>query len=58
MPTYEYACQTCRKKVSLFFLSIKRAQEETPRCPDCNGEKLGPAGVALHGREVPRNVPG
>jgi putative FmdB family regulatory protein len=40
MPTYEYACQTCRKKVSIFFLSIKRAQEETPRCPECNGEKL------------------
>jgi len=40
MPTYEYACQDCRKKVSLFFLSIRQAEEEKPECPLCKGTNL------------------
>ena len=40
MPTYEYACSGCRKRVSLFFLSIRRAEEEKPRCPACGGTDL------------------
>jgi putative FmdB family regulatory protein len=40
MPTYEYFCEGCKKRVSLFFLSIRQAQEQPPRCPSCEGSKL------------------
>src|SRR5579862_2349295 len=40
MPIYEYSCQTCRKRVSVFFLSITRAQEDQPVCPECGGQQL------------------
>ncbi|MBI4736129.1 MAG: zinc ribbon domain-containing protein, partial [candidate division NC10 bacterium] len=40
MPTYEYSCEDCGKRVNIFFLSIKKAQEEAPRCPACGGGKL------------------
>jgi putative FmdB family regulatory protein len=40
MPIYEYICFDCRKRVSLFFRSMRAAAEESPRCPDCEGERL------------------
>jgi putative FmdB family regulatory protein len=40
MPIYEYVCFDCRKRVSVFFRSMRAAQEETPRCPDCDGVRI------------------
>lgn len=40
MPTYEYRCGSCKKKVSVFFLSIAQAQRENPVCPLCQGTQL------------------
>lgn len=37
MPIYEYQCESCRRRVSLFFKSLKH--EEPPRCPLCGGER-------------------
>lgn len=38
MPIYEYQCESCRRRVSLFFKSVKL--EEAPRCPRCGGKRL------------------
>jgi len=38
MPIYEYHCESCRRRVSLFFKSF--TQDVLPRCPRCGGEKL------------------
>lgn len=38
MPIYEYHCESCRRRVSLFFKSF--SQEALPRCPRCGGEQL------------------
>ena len=38
MPIYEYRCNDCRRKVSIFFRSIAAAGE--PRCPRCGGANL------------------
>lgn len=40
MPIYEYVCFDCRKRVSVFFRSMRAAQEETPRCPECEGLRI------------------
>lgn len=40
MPIYEYVCFDCRKRVSVFFRSMRAAQEETPRCPECSGLRV------------------
>lgn len=40
MPIYEYVCFDCRKRVSIFFRSIRAAEQETPRCPDCDGLRI------------------
>jgi putative FmdB family regulatory protein len=38
VPIYEYRCQTCRKKVSIFFRSY--ASVTDPVCPECGGTNL------------------
>lgn len=38
MPIYEYQCESCKRRVSLFFKRVKL--EEAPRCPRCGGERL------------------
>lgn len=40
MPIYEYTCQDCRRRVSLFFRSIAAAAEVTPVCPYCGSSNL------------------
>jgi putative FmdB family regulatory protein len=39
VPTYEYACGDCHRKVSIFYRSLA-AVPETPRCPQCGGQNL------------------
>lgn len=38
MPIYEYACNGCRKKVSVFQRSVTTIT--AARCPECGGEDL------------------
>jgi putative FmdB family regulatory protein len=38
MPIYEYGCQDCRKRTSVFVRSMHIAVE--PRCEHCGGKKL------------------
>ena len=38
MPIYEYACQTCRRRVSVLVLTPSLAA--APRCPRCGGASL------------------
>ncbi len=40
MPIYEYFCQDCRKRVSVFFPSMATARDEDARCPHCGGAHL------------------
>lgn len=40
MPIYEYQCEDCESEVEVFFLSFSDASEETPKCPECGGQKL------------------
>lgn len=39
MPIYEYRCQDCRRRVSVFFRSFSKT-EEAPTCPRCGGTHL------------------
>ena len=39
MPIYEYRCQDCRRRVSLFFRSLSSIPEK-PACPRCQGTNL------------------
>lgn len=39
MPIYEYLCQDCRRRVSVFFRSFSDVKER-PACPECGGESL------------------
>jgi putative FmdB family regulatory protein len=39
MPIYEYRCQDCRRRVSLFFRSFSDVADE-PACPRCGGTRL------------------
>jgi putative FmdB family regulatory protein len=39
MPIYEYHCQDCRRRVSVFFRSYTGV-EDRPACPRCGGENL------------------
>lgn len=39
MPIYEYRCQACGRKASIFFRSIARA-EASPACPTCGEPAL------------------
>lgn len=38
MPIYEYYCQDCRRRVSVFWRSF--SEIGAPRCPVCGGQKL------------------
>ena len=38
MPIYEFACNGCRKKVSVFQRSVNTAT--VPRCPECGSQDL------------------
>ena len=40
MPIYEYHCQDCRRRVSVFFRTFSAASDEAARCPRCNGANL------------------
>jgi len=37
MPIYEYRCEACRQRVSVF---VKRMGAEAERCPRCGGTRL------------------
>jgi putative FmdB family regulatory protein len=39
MPIYEYRCQDCRRRISLFFRSFEEI-EAKPVCPRCGGTRL------------------
>ncbi len=38
MPNYEFQCQKCRKKYSLY-LSVKDREERKYKCPKCGSKK-------------------
>ena len=38
MPIYEYRCQSCHRRVSVFFRSFSDTKE--PRCPHCESAEL------------------
>ena len=40
MPIYEYRCQDCRRRVSIFWRSFSEAQQGEPLCPRCGGTEL------------------
>ncbi|MGQ9628176.1 MAG: FmdB family zinc ribbon protein [Anaerolineae bacterium] len=40
MPIYEYFCQDCRRRVSVFWRSFSEIEAISPRCPRCGGENL------------------
>jgi putative FmdB family regulatory protein len=37
MPIYEYRCESCRRRVSVW---VRRMGEEAQRCPRCGGTRL------------------
>ncbi len=40
MPIYEYRCQSCKQKVSIFFRSFSAVDKEEARCPNCGSIDL------------------
>ncbi len=40
MPIYEYRCQDCRRRASVFWRTFSEAEEGTPVCPHCGGTNL------------------
>ncbi|NLE46511.1 MAG: zinc ribbon domain-containing protein [Chloroflexi bacterium] len=40
MPIYEYRCQNCRRRVSIFWRSFAEAETGHPVCPRCQSDKL------------------
>ncbi len=40
MPIYEYRCQDCKRRVSIFWRSFSDAEEGMPVCPRCGGANL------------------
>lgn len=40
MPIYEYRCQDCKKKVSVFFRTLSAVDHSMARCPQCGGKNL------------------
>jgi putative FmdB family regulatory protein len=40
MPIYEYRCQDCKKKVSVFFRTLSAVDHNAARCPQCGGKNL------------------
>src|SRR5262245_8266598 len=39
MPIYEYTCEACASRITLFFRSYSLVEEE-PRCPRCGEQRL------------------
>ncbi|MEA3459695.1 MAG: FmdB family zinc ribbon protein [Chloroflexota bacterium] len=40
MPIYEYRCQNCGRRISIFWRSFSEVEASPPRCPFCGGENL------------------
>jgi putative FmdB family regulatory protein len=40
VPIYEYRCQDCRRRVSVFWRTYSEAEGGTPVCPRCGGTSL------------------
>ncbi len=40
MPIYEYLCNECHRRVTLFFRSFAAAADVTPVCPHCGSTQL------------------
>ena len=40
MPIYEYRCQDCKRKVSVFFRTLSAVDHSAARCPICGGKNL------------------
>lgn len=40
MPIYEYRCNDCRKRVTVYWRSFSEVETAQPRCPACDGEDL------------------
>jgi putative FmdB family regulatory protein len=40
MPIYEYRCQDCKKRVSVFFRTLSAVDHSAARCPQCGGRHL------------------
>jgi len=40
VPIYEYRCQDCKRRVSIFWHTFSEASEGTPVCPRCGGADL------------------
>jgi putative FmdB family regulatory protein len=40
MPIYEYRCDDCRHRVSVFWRTISEGQAASPSCPRCGGTSL------------------
>jgi putative FmdB family regulatory protein len=40
MPIYEYYCDDCRRRVSVFFRTMSQASDNTAVCPNCEGMRL------------------
>jgi len=40
VPIYEYHCQDCRRRVTVFLRSFAAAEAAVPKCPICGSENL------------------
>lgn len=40
MPIYDYRCQDCRKRVSLFYQTFSAAENATPVCTNCGSGNI------------------
>ena len=40
MPTYEYDCASCGRRVDVFFRSASAAIDASPECPQCGASSL------------------
>ncbi len=40
MPIYEYRCNNCRKRVTVYWRSFSEIETAQPCCPACGGEDL------------------
>jgi putative FmdB family regulatory protein len=40
MPIYEYRCNDCRKRVTVYWRSFSEVETARARCPACGGEDL------------------
>jgi putative FmdB family regulatory protein len=56
MPIYDYRCQDCRRRVSLYYQTFSAAGNATPVCSSCGGGNLSRlvSRVAVHKSEESR----